>query len=98
MMWYYNTGWEGFWWMIVSMVIWFAFLGLLIWGVIRALNRRPGTAGRPRFFGSTAEPTALEILGQRYARGEIDTAAFEQMRSTLVGTGSFEEPALPTRR
>lgn len=29
------------------------------------------------------EPTALEILYRRYARGEIDTAAFTQMRERL---------------
>ncbi len=33
-------------------------------------------------------PSALEILRQRYARGEIDTATFEQMRERLEVSSS----------
>ena len=32
----------------------------------------------------TETPTALELLEQRYARGDIDQAEFEQMRETLA--------------
>jgi len=34
-----------------------------------------------------AQPSALEILRQRYARGEIDTATYEQMRERLENPG-----------
>jgi uncharacterized membrane protein len=30
----------------------------------------------------------MEILRQRYARGEIDTATFEQMRERLEASGT----------
>jgi putative membrane protein len=33
--------------------------------------------------GHPGSPSALEILQQRYARGEIDYATFEQMRERL---------------
>lgn len=32
------------------------------------------------------EPPALEVLQQRYARGDIDTATFENMRERLVAS------------
>jgi putative membrane protein len=33
-------------------------------------------------------PSAMEILRQRFARGEIDTATFEQMRERLEASGT----------
>jgi len=33
------------------------------------------------------QPSALEILRQRYARGEIDAATYEQMRERLEASG-----------
>jgi hypothetical protein len=39
----------------------------------------------------SASPSALEILRQRYARGEIDTATFEQMRERLQATEHIPE-------
>jgi putative membrane protein len=35
-------------------------------------------------------PSALEILQQRYARGEIDTATYEQMCERLVASTTRE--------
>jgi hypothetical protein len=35
-----------------------------------------------------SQPSAMEILRQRYARGEIDAATFENMRERLENTGS----------
>ena len=32
------------------------------------------------------EPPVLEVLQQRYARGDIDTATFENMRERLVAS------------
>ncbi len=33
--------------------------------------------------GTPAQPSALDILNQRYARGEIDVLTYEQMRERL---------------
>jgi uncharacterized membrane protein len=37
------------------------------------------------------EPSGLEVLQQRYARGEIDTPTFENMRERLVASGARED-------
>jgi Short C-terminal domain len=34
-----------------------------------------------------SQPSAMEILRQRYARGEIDTATYESMRERLENSG-----------
>ncbi|NMC32082.1 MAG: hypothetical protein GYA36_06440 [Veillonellaceae bacterium] len=59
---------------------------LLFWGVIiiggfflvRYLMRQSQTATR------VTENTALEILKQRYARGEINDEEFEKMKAKLL--------------
>ena len=59
---------------------------LLFWGVIiiggfflvRYLMRQSQTATR------ATENTALEILKQRYARGEINDEEFEKMKAKLL--------------
>jgi putative membrane protein len=63
----------------LGITLWILLLAGLIWGLIRWLGGRsahPATT-EPR------GPSALEILQQRYARGEIDHATFEQMRERL---------------
>ena len=59
---------------------------LLFWGVIiiggfflvRYLIRQSQTAAR------ATENTAMEILKQRYARGEINDEEFEKMKAKLL--------------
>lgn len=83
MMWYYGPGWGGMLGMGLSMLFWTLLLGLLIWLLVRWITRQntiasfqsPGTPPNP--------PSALEILRQRYARGEIDTETFKAMRAHL---------------
>jgi len=91
MMWY-GYGWGGMLLMLLSMFLWFAVLGLLVWALMRWLAVRTPGGGFP-----TTGPTALEILRQRYARGEIDAATFEQMRERLEGSGARTGESLTTR-
>lgn len=42
---------------------------------------------RPGQSAPSGQPTALEILQQRYARGEIDSTTYEQTRERIVGSG-----------
>ena len=68
--------------MILGNVLWLVLLGLLIWASIRWLGNRLTT----NIHHSVGGSSALEILRQRYARGEIDTVTFEQMKERLDAT------------
>ena len=88
MMWGYYPG-VG-WWMILSSVFWLVLIGVAIWALVvlaRWVGRQTSTrtdhpmGGPP--VGPAAGPSAEEIVRQRYARGEIDAATYEQMRERL---------------
>jgi len=84
--------------LFLGRVFWLIILGLLIWSVIRWLSSRnrhmymPPTYNPvpPTFTPGTppSQLSAMEILRQRYARGEIDAATFENMRERLENSGS----------
>jgi putative membrane protein len=100
MMWGYPYGWTGFLWMIGSMVFWLLVAGLVIWALVRWLARPERTAPRRDLGGPTSGPSALEVLRQRYARGEIDAATFDQMRERLEASYApreLEEPSTSGR-
>lgn len=82
MMWGYGWGWPGFLWMGLGSLLWIALLGLAIWALVRLISNRSSTSN-PLL--NTPGPTAMEILRQRYARGEIDEATFARMREQLEG-------------
>ena len=97
MMWGYGFGWG---WLMMSLgtILWIAVLVVLVWALIRWLNTRTRMQASPPSSGVQSGPTALEILQQRYARGEIDTATYEQMRGRLEVTGERNEQSLAARR
>lgn len=81
--------------LFLGRIFWLVLLGLLIWGLIRLFSTRGRhfhyynpvpptyTPGPP-----PSQPSAMEILHQRYARGEIDAATFENMRERLENSGN----------
>lgn len=89
MMWGYGFGW-GWFMMAFGGVLWIAILVILVWALIRWWGRKAHASGP----SGSANPSALEILRQRYARGEIDTVTFEQMRERLQAT----EPVLEVKQ
>ena len=73
-MWHPMWGWDGGWGFFGLMhLLWWALLIVGAVVLVRALLR----SGRPRHDG------ALEILRERFARGEIDAAEFDQRSRQL---------------
>ncbi|HLZ58119.1 MAG TPA: SHOCT domain-containing protein [Ktedonosporobacter sp.] len=76
--------------LLLGKFFWFVILALLIGGLIRRFAFRGRSM--PFYHGyyyrgmPSAQPTALDILRQRYARGEIDAVTFDQMRERLEGS------------
>ena len=67
------------WWLIgmgMMVLFWVAIILLVIW-VVRSLFPRQMRSGRAQ---------ALETLQQRYAKGEINAAEYEQARARLEQT------------
>jgi putative membrane protein len=66
---------------------WIVILALLIGFAIRRFSFRHRHAPYYQYGMPPVQPSALDILRQRYARGEIDAVTFDQMRERLEATG-----------
>ena len=91
-------GWNGNWgWMLLFMILntalWIGLIGVLIWAVSRLFTQRGPSTGQPQ-----SGPSAMEILRQRFARGEIDEATFDRMRQQLESTAAREMLPVPPER
>ncbi len=70
--------------LLLGKFFWIMLLVLLAVSLVRLFgsrNRRMFPYYNPGM--PPVQPSALEVLNQRYARGEIDAATYEQMRERL---------------
>ncbi len=79
--------------MILGMFLGLALLVILIWALVRWLNSLAAPRA-DRSVGQSSGNSAEDVLRERYARGEIDTATFEDMRRHLdpSSSGAFGGP------
>lgn len=65
-------GWGMGWWWIIGLIIVIA----IVWMVVKGMNRNANA-------GQNSGKSALEILKERYARGEIEKEEFEERKKNL---------------
>jgi putative membrane protein len=74
----------GIWFLIaivVNAVFWIGVIGLIFLGIRWLIrNNEADRATRPR-----SDDTAMDLLRQRFARGEIDAAEYEERKRALGG-------------
>lgn len=90
MMWGYGYGWFAVLWI----VLWVVLLGFVVWGLVQWMGNRGASPFQPWTRQPPDESSALEILRQRYARGEIDATTFDQMRERLEASYHPKEPPI----
>lgn len=90
-MYMWGGGW-GFWWMMPLMMLFFFVCVLVLWAIFRP---RPGPHGwgppwrrMDRWGPGPGDPTrsALQILNERYARGEIHKPEYEERKETILAS------------
>ena len=67
-------GWGIGWWWIIGLIILIA----VIWMVVKAMNQQNATTK------TESKKTALDILKECYAKGEIDKQEHEERRKNLM--------------
>ena len=75
--------WDGGWWMFLGPIWMILFLGILVALVVLLVRwlSGPGVGGT----GLPATKAPLDILADRFARGEIDKDEFEERKRALGG-------------
>jgi putative membrane protein len=78
----FGWGWLGAILGLIILLLIIAVLGAVLAYLVRTL-RRPSPSATPAAGGHGSTAQALQILDERYARGEIDQEDYEQRRRTL---------------
>jgi putative membrane protein len=73
----YGWGWGGGFWMIGGLLLMIGVIVLVVWAVSNLSRTGRASTHDP------SRPTPNEILRERFARGEISEAEFEQAKKVL---------------
>jgi putative membrane protein len=71
-----DTGGWAWWWMVPMMMFMIVVIGAAIWAFLASTRSNVST-------GQPARPTPEEILNERFARGEIDSAEYRERIDAL---------------
>jgi putative membrane protein len=70
-------------WVLMALIMGL-FWGAVIWGIVYIVRQ-----GRePSHQDRSLDRSAMDVLEERFARGEIDRDEFQERRDTLVGGGA----------
>lgn len=72
----------GFGFGIVSLLVHIVFIVLVVWAVIAIIHALGGGRGRRHFMWESR--SALAILNERFAKGEIDKVEYEERKKALM--------------
>ncbi len=73
----WNGGGTG--WLVMALVM-VVFWGAVIWGIVYLVRGRP----EPRHRAQSGDKPAIDVLEERFARGEIDNEEFRERRDALL--------------
>lgn len=59
-------------------IFWIVLLAVIIWGIVKFANNNSNRQG-----GANTQPKALDVLKNRYAKGEITKAEFDKIKKDL---------------
>jgi putative membrane protein len=79
-----GMGWWMLWGGLMMVLFWGAIIALIVWAVQAVGRREPSQTHVPQTGSPTR--TALDIVKERYAHGEISREEFEQIRRDLEQT------------
>ncbi len=78
MMWGYNMGWGMWLGMGISTLILLILIGLLVWAIVKV-----GRLETPKPPHQPDRPSALQLLDERFARGDIEPDDYNERRRLL---------------
>lgn len=80
--------------MLLGFILQWGFWVLVIWGIVWAVRQRRRHLAPSDYHAPVMprRPDPLEILRERYARGEITAEQFDEMVSRIVATDPHAHP------
>lgn len=82
----YGHGWSHGWWMPAMFILFMLVVCALVFYLVNGRYHRSGLGLADRMWHSSTA-SGLQILNERFARGEIDKAEYEDRKTTILSFG-----------